>query len=129
MNIMWEAVSLIAVALLWGATNPLMKKGGEGIQRVHRGNRIAQFGAELKFLVFNWKYILPFLVNQSGSVLFYLTLASAELSLAVPITNALTFIFTTLMGRVLGEDIGGKETYFGMALVVVGVTLCVWDKT
>ncbi|XP_022094254.1 transmembrane protein 234-like [Acanthaster planci] len=128
-SVLWQSLSLIMVALLWGATNPLMKRGGEGIQRVQRGGRVAQFLAELKFLILNWKYILPFLVNQSGSVLFYLTLASAELSLAVPITNALTFIFTTLTGKMLGEDIDGKETYVGMALVVAGVTLCVWDKT
>ncbi|XP_071794541.1 transmembrane protein 234-like [Asterias amurensis] len=126
---MWESVWLIVVALLWGSTNPLMRKGGKGIEDVKRKSKLAQFFAEVKFLLLNWKYILPFLVNQSGSVLFYITLASAELSLAVPLTNALTFLFTTLMGRILGEDIGGKETYFGMLLVVAGVTLCVFGKT
>ncbi|XP_033634636.1 transmembrane protein 234-like [Asterias rubens] len=126
---MWESVWLIVVALLWGSTNPLMRKGGKGIEDVKRESKLAQFFAEVKFLLLNWKYILPFLVNQSGSVLFYITLASAELSVAVPLTNALTFLFTTLMGRILGEDIGGKETYFGMLLVVAGVTLCVFGKT
>ncbi|KAK3710164.1 hypothetical protein QZH41_010554, partial [Actinostola sp. cb2023] len=49
-------------------------------------------------------YMIPFLLNQSGSVLFYLTLASADLSLAVPITNSLTFLFTILTGKLLGEE-------------------------
>ncbi|KXJ27609.1 Transmembrane protein 234 [Exaiptasia diaphana] len=72
----------------------------------------------------NGEYMVPFLLNQSGSVLFYLTLASADLSLAVPITNALTFIITILSGTLLGEE----SVSLGMALVMAGVSLCVVDK-
>ncbi|XP_063810324.1 transmembrane protein 234 isoform X1 [Pseudophryne corroboree] len=54
------------------------------------------------------KYIIPFLLNQSGSVVFYLTLVSAELSLAVPICNSLALVFTVMSGWILGEDIGGS---------------------
>ncbi|KPP57823.1 hypothetical protein Z043_124413, partial [Scleropages formosus] len=49
-------------------------------------------------------YLVPFLLNQSGSLIYYLTLASADLSLAVPLTNSLTFLFTLLGGALLGED-------------------------
>ena len=52
---MWDAVWLTLVALLWGSTNPLMKKGGQGIERIERDTKITQFLAELKFLVLNWK--------------------------------------------------------------------------
>jgi len=31
-----------------------------------------------------------------------------DLSLAVPMVNSLTFLFTLLMGKLLGEDFGGK---------------------
>ncbi|KFV93742.1 Transmembrane protein 234 [Fulmarus glacialis] len=65
--------------------------------------------------------MVPFLLNQGGSVLFYLTLASADLSLAVPLCNSLALIVTLVTGRMLGEDIGGKR----MLLTVLGVTLCV----
>ncbi|CAG2198610.1 unnamed protein product [Mytilus edulis] len=83
---------------------------------------------KLYFLFSNWKYCMAFLLNQSGSVLFYLTLASVELSLAVPVTNSLTFIFTMLSGHFLGEKIQSLETFIGVAMVVLGVALCVSNK-
>uniref|UniRef100_A0A8B9N6N9 Transmembrane protein 234 n=1 Tax=Accipiter nisus TaxID=211598 RepID=A0A8B9N6N9_9AVES len=54
-------------------------------------------------------YMVPFLLNQGGSLLFYLTLASADLSLAVPLCNSLALIVTLVTGRLLGEDIGSKS--------------------
>ncbi|KFW88168.1 Transmembrane protein 234 [Phalacrocorax carbo] len=65
--------------------------------------------------------MVPFLLNQGGSLLFYLTLGSTDLSLAVPLCNSLALIVTLVTGRILGEDIGGKR----MLLTVLGVTLCV----
>ncbi|XP_077991726.1 transmembrane protein 234-like [Glandiceps talaboti] len=124
-----HAIWLSVVACLWGSTNPLIKRGSAGIEHIHKSNPVWQFLAELKFLVTNWKYVVPFLINQSGSLVYYLTLASAELSLAVPITNSLTFIFTFLSGKLLGENIGNKDTYIGMLFVMVGVSLCVMDKS
>ncbi|OXB66359.1 hypothetical protein ASZ78_011893 [Callipepla squamata] len=69
--------------------------------------------------------MVPFLLNQCGSLLFYLTLASAvihfklhyncsisELSLAVPLCNSLALIVTLMTGRILGEDIGGKSEFY-----------------
>ncbi|XP_062890927.1 transmembrane protein 234 [Mobula hypostoma] len=120
-----EASCLILVALLWGATNPFLKKGTEGIEKVKSGNAVTQLFAEMKFLIFNYKYMIPFLLNQSGSVLYYFTLASTDLSLAVLMSNALTFLFTLITGKLLGEDIGGKQEITGMLLTLMGITLCV----
>lgn len=122
------AASLIVVAGLWGATNPFIKSGSKGIESIKASTPVRQFVAELLFLMTNWKYLVPFLLNQSGSVMYYITLASADLSLAVPITNSLTFIFTAISGHMLGERIKSRKTVFGMVLVVAGVTLCVLDK-
>ncbi|KGL91424.1 Transmembrane protein 234 [Charadrius vociferus] len=69
--------------------------------------------------------MVPFLLNQGGSLLFYITLASTDLSLAVPLCNSLALIVTLVTGRILGEDIGGKGAVAGMLLPVLGVTLCV----
>ncbi|NXA99435.1 TM234 protein, partial [Cnemophilus loriae] len=68
--------------------------------------------------------LVPFVLNQAGSLLFYLTLASAELSLAVPLCNSLALIVTLVTGRVLGEDIGGKRAAAGTLLAVLGLSLC-----
>lgn len=124
-----NALWLTVVACLWGSTNPYVKRGSVGIEHVKASNAVWQFLKELQFLVTNWKYMIPFLINQSGSIVYYLTLATADLSLAVPITNSLTFMFTTLTGKLLGERIRNKETYIGMLFVLAGVSLCVLDKT
>lgn len=124
-----NAFWLCIVSLLWGSTNPLIRKGSRGIEDIHRPSRIGQFFAEVLFLLSNWKYLIPFLLNQSGSVVYYLTLASADLSVAVPVTNSLTMIITTLTGRLLGEDNINAGTFLGMMLVVCGVSICVMDKT
>ncbi|XP_052033437.1 transmembrane protein 234 isoform X2 [Apodemus sylvaticus] len=71
------------------------------------------------------EYLMPFLLNQSGSLLYYLTLASTDLMLAVPICNSLAIVFTLIVGKVLGEDIGGKEAVAGMVLTTAGITLCI----
>jgi len=115
--------------MLWGSTNPLIRKGSKGIEDIHRAGRIRQFLAEILFLASNWKYMIPFMLNQCGSVVYYLTLASVDLSVAVPITNSLTMIITTLTGKMLGEGNINTGTFIGMLLVISGVTICVMDKT
>ncbi|XP_026794881.2 transmembrane protein 234 [Pangasianodon hypophthalmus] len=120
-----EVLCLLLVAALWGATNPFLRKGTEGIEHVRRGDKISQFLAEVKFLFLNVKYLVPFLLNQSGSVVFYLTLATTDLSLAVPTVNSLSLVFTMFSGKLLGEEFGGKSAVLGMVLITAGVTLCV----
>lgn len=127
-SVLVDSIWLITVAALWGFTNPFLKKGGKGIEQIQSESRWLQVLYELLFLVSNWKYMLPFLVNQSGSVLYYVTLSSVDLSLAVPVTNALTLVFTAVAGRLIGEDVSLK-TYAGTFLVMVGITLCVIGKT
>ncbi|VDI10812.1 Hypothetical predicted protein [Mytilus galloprovincialis] len=125
---MTQVLWFVVVATLWGGTNPLIKRESQGVERIKRNSKVKQILAELYFLFSNWKYCMAFLLNQSGSVLFYLTLASVELSLAVPVTNSLTFIFTMLSGHFLGEKIQSLETFIGVAMVVLGVALCVSNK-
>ncbi|GLH01878.1 Transmembrane protein 234 homolog [Gryllus bimaculatus] len=120
--------AMVLVSFLWGATNPLIKKGSSGVNKIKCDNCILQFLSEIHFLARNWRYVLPFILNQSGSVVYYFTLQQADLSLAVPVVNSLTFVFTALSGWVLGEEIPNKGTLMGMLLVVSGITLCVFDK-
>lgn len=50
-----EILSLLLVSVLWGCTNPLLKRGTEGIENVTKTNRISQLLAEVKFLFLNLK--------------------------------------------------------------------------
>ncbi|XP_037550488.1 transmembrane protein 234 [Nematolebias whitei] len=120
-----ELASLLLVSVLWGCTNPFLKKGSEGIEHVTTTSNVSQLLAEIKFLFLNLKYLVPFLLNQSGSLVYYYTLSTTELSLAVPVANSLTFLFTLLTGKLLGEEFGGKQAVAGMLLTTAGITLCI----
>lgn len=123
-----EAGWFVLVGLLWGVTNPFLKRESAGIEKVTHSNKLLQFLMELKFLALNWRYMVPFTVNQLGAVLYYLTIGRADITLAVPITNSLTFLFTTLFGLFLGEPSASFWTYIGGLLVTCGVALCVISK-
>ncbi|XP_056152119.1 transmembrane protein 234 isoform X1 [Lampris incognitus] len=120
-----EVLCLFLVAVLWGCTNPFLKRSTEGIENVTRSNKVLQLLAETQFLFLNFKYLVPFLLNQCGSLVYYFTLATTDLSLTVPVTNSLTFLFTLLTGKLLGEEFGGKRAIGGMLLTMVGITLCI----
>uniref|UniRef100_A0A8B9S467 Transmembrane protein 234 n=1 Tax=Apteryx owenii TaxID=8824 RepID=A0A8B9S467_APTOW len=104
-----EAAALVLVAVLWGSTGPFLRTGAAGLEQVQGQGRLRQLLAEIRFLGLNYKYVVPFLLNQCGSLLFYLTLASTDLSLAVPLCNSLALIATLVTGKILGEDTGGKK--------------------
>ncbi|XP_062252817.1 transmembrane protein 234 [Platichthys flesus] len=120
-----ELLSLLLVSVLWGCTNPFLKRGSAGIEDVSGSNRMSQLLAEVKFLFLNTKYLVPFLLNQCGSLVYYYTLSTAELSFVVPVANSLTFLCTLLTGKLLGEEFGGKQAVAGMFLTMAGITLCV----
>lgn len=120
---------LVAVSLLWGVTNPLLKRASVGIENIQMANPVMQTLCEVKFLASRFSYVFPFILNQLGSVLFVYSLGAADLSLAVPISNSLTFLVTTVAGYCLGEETTNKLTWVGAALVCAGVTLCVADKS
>lgn len=107
-----ELLSLLLVSVLWGCTNPLLKRGAQGIEKVTKTNKVSQLLAEVKFLFLNFKvkieiwlsslcylvdyfqqtlhliinhrtplvllpqYLIPFLLNQSGSLVYYYTLST-----------------------------------------------------
>ncbi|KAK2584413.1 hypothetical protein KPH14_006795 [Odynerus spinipes] len=119
---------LVLVALLWGVTNPLIKRGAAGLENVKAPTKYGQVFKELSFLVTNMKYMVPFLVNQLGSVLYFVALQGADMSLAVPVSNALTFEVTAVTGWILGEKTADRNTYIGMILILIGTTLSCWDK-
>ncbi|XP_069613126.1 transmembrane protein 234 isoform X2 [Ranitomeya imitator] len=120
-----EALSLLVVSILWGATNPFLRRGAQGVELVKVEGRVRRLLYEATFLLSNYRYVVPFLLNQSGSLVFYITLASTDLSLAVPVCNSLALVFTMVTGKILGEDIGGKGAVLGLLLTTLGISICV----
>ena len=122
-----EIMSMVMVAMCWGITNPLLRLGSKGIEKVSSEQFMMKIVHEIIFLARNWKYTIPFLINQSASVLYFLTLANTELSVAVPVVNSLTFIFTVVAGVILKERLN-RQTLFGSILITIGVILCIFSK-
>ena len=86
------------------------------------------------FTFTNWRFLVPFSVNQCGSFLYVRLLGDAELATVVRVCNALTFVFTALTARALGEGAesgSGRQRMStprlmaGVGLVVLGTCLCV----
>jgi uncharacterized membrane protein len=128
MDIFSQTLSFFAVALVWGITNPLLKKGSVGVENIKQHGRLQQLLSELVFLALRWQYVVPFVINQIGSVLYYITIGQADISLAVPITNSLTFLVTSIAGRMMGEKAPANTTYIGVVLVLIGVAFCIASK-
>lgn len=123
----FEILSLILVGALWGCTNPLLRQGAVDAAAADK-NREATTRSQLRSFFHQLLHIrvwLPYVVNQSGSLLYYFTLANSDLSLAVPICNALALVFSVATSLVLGEPLRRPwMTCLGAAMVVTGVTLC-----
>lgn len=121
-----------AVGLIWGVTNPLIKRGSSGQQtstnKKTANNKLLQIIFELKSILLRWQYIVPFLVNQSGSLLYVHALQDSEISLAVPITQSCTFLFTTLTALCLGEQMPNKRSFVGVAFISIGINICIYSK-
>ncbi|KNC51982.1 uncharacterized protein AMSG_08232 [Thecamonas trahens ATCC 50062] len=125
-----EAAWFVVVSALWGMTNPLLKAGSKGVEDVAPYGWAGPLGgwlAQTVFLLTRWQYVVPFAANQGASALFLYSLGAAPLSVAVPLTNALTFAFTAATGWVLGEKISDTPmlTAVGMAMVCAGIAVSI----
>lgn len=74
-------------------------------------------------------YLIPFLINVTGSIWFFLLIGKAELSLTGPISNAFAFLFTVLGEWWAEGKVVTRNTWVGMGMVVLGIGCCVHAKS
>jgi Putative transmembrane family 234 len=130
-----DFVLLVLVGAFWGCTNPFLRKGAlevstqakdkESSSSDNNGSLLqVMSNSATKF--FNIRVWLPYALNQSGSILFYVALSRSDLTLAVPVCNALSLVFSVVASFALGEyvDKPGRAV-LGSALVMIGVGICV----
>ncbi len=133
---LFSAATYLLIGMLWGCTNPFIKKaqgntihnkvvqpteGGKGIRLM-----LKAYMEPLYRLVTEYNTLIPYAINQCGSLLFLYLLSSEPVSQAVPIVNSLTFIFTAIVGYFFcGEKIGSPILLLiGVLLVLVGTYVC-----
>ncbi|PKI76263.1 transmembrane protein 234 homolog [Punica granatum] len=134
--IVGDAEKMVAVGLVWGATNALMRRGAVLWDRQLKSlesspppsNRLQKLVASLRNwlnLLLIWQYSVPFLINLSASATFFAILSHTPISLTVPVTNATTFAATAVFGVILGEETRLGHALLGTAIIVLGVWLCI----
>lgn len=117
------------VGTLWGATNPLVKRGSLVVQR-----KLALAAPERRgWLAVAWawattpEFVVPQLLNQAGSVLFIYLLGSGEgqLGTLVPSANAVSLAVNAITDcLVLEERFKLPQLALGVLAVGAGVLLC-----
>ena len=132
-------VAIIIISVIWGVTNPLLKKGAIDVfirpEDTNSSGRNVLVVAlkQLGQLISCWRYVVPFLLNLYGSLLLFCWLflqsESAGISIIVPAVNALTFIFTACFSWLLiGEEIFTFKKISGLLCIAVGTYLCGFEN-
>ena len=101
----FRMILIVLAAVFWGVTNPFLKNGGVGMEE--ESSVVGKFIRLLK----NWKFLIPFGLNQFGSLLYYYSMGQYPISIAVTVVNALTLIITTITSYALGEAKLGMVPY------------------
>ncbi|OBT75173.1 hypothetical protein VF21_05501 [Pseudogymnoascus sp. 05NY08] len=131
-------LGFLLIGLAWGFTTPFIRAAARSHKppahpiletAAVKGSRLrsAVYGAffGITDLLRNWRYAVPLVVNLTGSVWFFLLIGQAELSLTVPITNSLAFLFTVIGDWSVEGKVISRDTWIGMTLSLVGIGLCV----
>eukprot|EP00904_Undaria_pinnatifida_P002707 jgi/Undpi1/12437/HiC_scaffold_5.g02108.m1 len=129
-------LSFLLVGVCWGCTTPFLRDGTS--RKVDSEQGCADGDAKKTLLgkilgplqaLFSTKAAVPFIINQSGSGIYYLLLGSQDLSMAVPICSALNFVFASVTAMCLGEKVERPvRNCAGMLLVLVGIAVCAASK-
>lgn len=120
-----DAASMVAVGLVWGATNALMRRGALVWDRRARACPAGNVLRRWAELLLTWQYSAPFAANLSASAAFFALLGAAPISVAVPVTNAVTFAATAAAAAALGERVRPAPAVLGTTLIVLGVWVCI----
>jgi drug/metabolite transporter (DMT)-like permease len=116
-------IFIIVAALLWGITNPLLKRFSKGLESADSSKKSAL--DEMKFLLQRPKYLMTQGCNLLGSVAFFYSLRDVSVSTGSIAANSLAFLITVIMSTwVLQEGTLKPRTYAGIALVLLGTSIC-----
>ncbi|CAJ0595979.1 unnamed protein product [Cylicocyclus nassatus] len=127
----WDcALAIVGVGFLWGATNPLLRLGSKSTPQVMGDaqtlsvcRRLLAPLFDLTALLMNWRFSIPFIVNQSASILFVMLVSRYPVSVVVPCVNALQFVFTAVAGHLIGERMLDRRRCMGVTTVIAGALI------
>ena len=115
---MQEMFVATGIGLLWGITNPLLEQGAKTATIDPTEPQKTQSCFVMRWAFFFWnlfanyRFIIPFALNQAGSILFYYALGNSsmywmrnaiivDITLVVPVTNCISFTTTYICESLL----------------------------
>ncbi|KAK2809094.1 hypothetical protein FQN50_004148 [Emmonsiellopsis sp. PD_5] len=123
-------LSFLLVGVAWGFTTPFIRRAAVEYNNKSKNERNAEEGGRSwvarKFagvvqtvvnLLSTPGYSVPLLLNLTGSGWFFLLVGRHELSLTVPITNSMAFLFTVLGEWYVEGKVISKSEYYPPVLV------------
>jgi drug/metabolite transporter (DMT)-like permease len=112
-------IFIFIAALLWGTTNPLLKRYSKGLAAD------GSMGSDIKFLLKKPKYLVAQILNLCGSVSFFWGLRNVDVSVGSIAANSMAFVITTVVSIfVLREGALRLRTGVGMLFVLIGTAVC-----
>lgn len=134
----------LLVSLLWGCSNPFIKhaqvitsqrqaaaaaaaalKEGDETDKGHARNFFHSLLSGLRTFQ-DLRVLIPFLVNQTGSLVFFFLLSSEPVSIASPVCNSLTFVVTAVTSYAVFNEVVRYPVLLivGTMLIVCGTYFC-----
>jgi drug/metabolite transporter (DMT)-like permease len=131
-----DVLSLVLVGACWGCTNPLLRASSTSNPAAPTADAAsdtkATFAQSVVSSLSKFRRIsvwLPYVVNQAGSLLYYFALSQSDLSVAVPVCNALALVFSIATSYFMGERVDQPlRTMLGATLVMGGVAVCLVSR-
>jgi len=115
----------LLVSVLWGCTNPFIKHAQSNSSKENKEASKSTL-AVMKRFAKDYKMIIPFCINQCGSFMFYFLLSTEPVSIASPVCNSLTFLFTAITSYfVFNETVQHPLLLIGgTVFIITGTALC-----
>jgi hypothetical protein len=121
---LWQSTVCIIVGLLWGCTNPLVKRGTAAVeQRLREVSRPGRYTSTLLHFT-TGSFIIPQILNLAGSILFASQLGSSKLTVAVPFSNGIALAANAVVDASCGAAYQLPRLLLGLGLVMLGFILC-----
>lgn len=113
---------------MWGATNPFVRRGVLIADKRLPSFKPSGFAAIDAILchITTPAYVVPQLLNLSGSLLFAYSLAQQGVSVSIfsPVANGVSLASNALFDHLLGDYLDPRTTIPGLLLIFIGITLC-----
>ncbi|SPJ09296.1 conserved protein, unknown function [Plasmodium sp. DRC-Itaito] len=114
------SILYIIIGILWGCTNAFMKKG----YTTYKGYN-ENINKESIFSIFtNYYIIVPYILNQIGSLFYYYLLSKCDISLVMPLCNTGSFFFTYITELIIFKKSLTLNSLMGFILTSLGIFIC-----